>query len=109
MLAVASAALAAAPSPAPVATGTGTPYYDGMPPARFQGEVVEVVVYTNDVTPYCGTAPEGLEIIACTRDVKGTPVTVLPNPCAIGDEDWYARIACHEKGHALGWPGDHPQ
>ena len=103
----ASAALLAAPSPTPVPIGQGTPYFDGMPPTRFQGEEVEIVVFTNDVSPYCGTAPKGLTVIACTKTVNGSPVTFLPNPCAIGDVDWYARIACHEKGHALGWTRSH--
>jgi hypothetical protein len=84
-----------------------TLYSDGTPPVRFQGEAAEVVVFVNDVEPYCGKAENpNYRIIACTGIKDGTPVTVLPNPCAFNDQ-YYAHIACHEKGHVLGWPATH--
>ena len=91
------------------ATGPGTPYYSGMPPVRYQGEGIAIVAFVDDVSPYCGTAPAGLVVLACTQSMKdGTPVIIMPNACLFGDVDAYARILCHERGHAAGWPSNHP-
>jgi len=32
---------------------------------------------------------------------------IAPNPCSFPDTDAYARILCHEIGHANGWPSTH--
>lgn len=98
--------IGAATPPIPPNVTNGTYVSSGTPPVRFQGEAVEVVIYVNDVAPYCGTAPKGYTILACTSMKNETPITVLPNPCAFNDE-FFAHLACHEKGHALGWPAYH--
>lgn len=104
-----AALLTAAPSvPQEVATGPNTPYFTGLPPAEFQSDNAQVVVFTSTVTRFCGEAPEGIRIIACSRTVNKTPVLFLPNPCLAGQTEYYARIACHELGHRNGWSGNHP-
>lgn len=74
--------------------------YAPRPPARFTGNgefKVQVVAQPS---------------VAC-RDRASTGCfglgwIILPNPC-----DWpaetYAQLFCHEKGHALGWPANHPE
>lgn len=91
----------------PVAQGT---INADMPPERFRGPNVVVTVYTDrtGIEENCGKAQPGFVIIACTRATpKGQPVIFLPDPCFIGDTDWYAKIVCHEKAHSLGWTADH--
>jgi len=78
----------------------------GWPPQRYMGEAAGLVGFVDDVGAYCGRAPEGYVILACASKEEG--VMVLPNPCAAEfREEKFARIACHEKGHWLGWPGTH--
>jgi hypothetical protein len=104
-----AALLTAAPS-TPIETGPGTRYFDGMPPARYDGTGAAIVVMVNDVATYCGEAPQGLTIIACTRRTEGgAPIIFMPNPSeAAAQGDFYARILAHELAHAQGWPGTHP-
>lgn len=105
-----AALLAAAPATPQVATGPGTPYFAGMPPARYDGTGAAIVVFTDDVTQFCGGAPEGLVIVACVRRTKeGAPFIFMPNPrpaAELGDP--YARILHHELAHVRGWEADHP-
>lgn len=109
LLALAAAALLSAPAAPPLETGSGTAYFDGMPPARYQGEAAAIVLFVQDVTQYCGTAPLGLSIIACARRTdKGVPVIIMPLPGAYANAgEVYARIITHEVGHVLGWGGEH--
>lgn len=79
----------------------------GMPPERFQGEAVAVTLFVNDVTQFCGKPPEGYRILACQKEVRGVDYIVLPNPCPLGDVEFFAKLACHEIAHARGWPGIH--
>ena len=86
--------------------------YAGPPPTRYyQGETAQITVYLNDVTDICGK-PENSNVtrFACVRMSKeGQPIMVLPNPCMYAAQEFYAMLACHEKAHVQGWPGDHPQ
>lgn len=89
----------------PTAAGT---INDGLPPTRFQGDNYATVIFTTNVELYCGTLPKPAQIIACRRQtVEGQNVIVLPNPCPLGDAEWFARIACHEMGHVSGWTAEH--
>ncbi|WPZ05474.1 hypothetical protein [Pelagerythrobacter marinus] len=84
------------------------PYFAGMPPERFQGEGVAIVMFADDVNDHCPLGvPAGYTLLGCAFQVEGTPVLVLPNPCPMGDVELFARIACHELGHRNGWSGGH--
>lgn len=86
-----------------------TKWFAGMPPDRFQGDNKAIVVFTSDVPGQCGVkTPDGINLIAChARTPDGGSIIALPNPCQFGEWDWYARVACHEIGHAAGWPSFH--
>lgn len=89
----------------------GTPNAD-MPPLRFQGDSVSVVVFTSQagIEEYCGKATPGFVMIACHREAKnGASIIFMPNPCPVGELDYYAKIMCHENGHSLGWTANHEQ
>lgn len=106
-----AALLTAAPSTS-VETGPGTPYFDGMPPARYDGNVAAIVVMVDDVAPYCGPPPpEGLQIVACARRLKdGSPIIFAPNPRPYAEAgDRYAQIMLHEGAHVAGWSGNHEE
>lgn len=93
--------------PAPVHTGTVS---SDMPPFRFRGSSVSIVVFTDraGIDENCGVAAPGNIIIACHRQTdKGVNVIFMPNPCLVGDVEFYAKIQCHENAHANGWSGDH--
>jgi hypothetical protein len=99
----------AAPSE-PVETGPGTPHYAGLPPERFWQEDVAIVVFVNDVTEYCGTAPPGLVMLACMKKQDGQEFIVMPHPVSAGlAGDPYARVMAHELGHHAGWSGKHEE
>ena len=86
-----------------------TPYSTSAPPLRFQGDSLAMVYFTSDVEAVCGPSDPGTKIIACTQPLKkGGHLVTLPNPCLWADSEFFARIACHEAGHVLGWPGNHP-
>ena len=91
-----------------------TLWSDDTPPARFQGEAMATVLYLDParLQDVCGSAvgqvPAGMRILACTyRGESGTWTTVLPNPCPAAAYGGFAQIACHEKGHTLGWTAMH--
>lgn len=88
------------------ATGIGTAVYSGMPPERFQGDKVAVVFFTSDVESLCGTNPP-YQILACHKRIKDTSYIVLPNPCPHGRTEYFAKLACHELGHANLWGRNH--
>lgn len=75
-----------------------------QPPAEFQGEATVVVHFVGDVDTICrqqgATAPEGWTIYGCHRSGE----VWFPLPC--NRAEWFADLACHEAGHALGW--SHP-
>lgn len=92
-------------------SATGSVHDAGPPPPQYMAQAAGLVVFANDVTEFCGPAPEGMRKLGCFLTFKdGSQLVVLPNPCAPAfDGELFARIACHEKGHALGWSGVHPR
>lgn len=79
-----------------------------VPPVRFRGEAASVVIFANDVTQFCNTPPRpGYVLLGCQFERNGVPIIVVPNPCVLADRELYARIACHEKAHSIGWSGEH--
>ena len=102
------AALAGAAA-ATLLAANSSPYNDGRPPARFQGDV-NVAMDIRDhagVAKECqalfGTPPQGMKTNACYTGRK----LIMPNPCSIPQTDAYAHMLCHEIGHANGWPSTH--
>lgn len=84
--------------------------HDGMPPARFRGDVVATqVTFTASVGKACAAA--GLQSIADTQTVacevigNGRREIIIGNPCK--GSGAYARDLCHAVGHLNGWPKDH--
>jgi hypothetical protein len=90
--------------------GCSRPAHLERPPARFQGDRAVVALLTADPIAACrrigAVAPEGRVLVACEQN----NVLVLLNPCLIppGEDEW-ADDACHELGHAGGWPANHPR
>ena len=81
-----------------------------MPPERFRGNSVSVMVFTDGkgIAENCGEATPGFVIIACHRETKnGVSVIFMPNPCPVGDLERYAKILCHENAHNQGWSAEH--
>lgn len=81
-----------------------------MPPERYRGNSVAVVVFTDreGIEAMCGKAEQGSVIIACHQRTKeGVSVITMPNPCALGNSEFYAKIACHEAAHGQGWGREH--
>lgn len=94
-------------------TGPGTPYYDGLPPARYSGPatVTLKIVEPRRLEESCGRleTPENLTLLGCARtDWLGRRYIVIPDTCSDGACDKTARIIAHEVGHVLGWRSDHP-
>ena len=79
--------------------------YDGLPPARFDKPHKMQVVYGR--VDECGkpNVPDhpNAYFEACVRH----GVTFLPDPCAYGERETFARLACHEAAHVRGWPATH--
>lgn len=93
----------------PVAMGTVN---SGLPPERFRGNAAALVYFTDrtGVEQLCGTAEPPNIMIACKRSFAGDGVIVImPNPCLIGEAEFFAKIMCHEMGHVQGWGGNHEQ
>ncbi len=92
-----------------------TLYSSDTPPARFQGEGMAVVLYLDPerLQATCQRIfgqppPAGMRFLGCSYLGDGwTWTTVLPNPCAVAAAEPFAQIACHEKGHTLGWSAMH--
>lgn len=96
---LAAAAIAAAPS-----------YYSNqIPPQRFQHDTAVQLQLSgqNGIDRAChkafGAPPAGMKTDACEIDGR----VFAPNPCAFPQSDAYARLLCHEIGHANGWPASH--
>lgn len=73
-----------------------------QPPPGKRGDAVALPVYFTDqagIDYLCGGKDQ---FIACAQ--IGGGIMVLPNPCQprfAGES--FAAVACHEKGHILGW------
>lgn len=82
--------------------------YDGMPPARFQASAEMHVKYVPDPNTEgaCGISSTG-RFAACVRGPMNNRIVYLPNPCALGDIEQFARLTCHEMAHVNGWPINH--
>ena len=93
----------------PTAVQYHGPNFDGMPPARYWGDfLLEHTLYTMEVAKYCGKAPDGFVVLACvTTADNGERYKIMPNPCFLGDVDFYARLECHENAHLRGWSSNH--
>lgn len=79
----------------------------GIPPEQYQADAGVFTFYVADVSKVCGERP-GATIYACSGTKNAARIMVLPNPCQYAKDEWFARLACHERGHHLGWPADHP-
>lgn len=73
------------------------------PPPQFRGDVATRIEFV---------APERVSLRCIERGVPflanactGQGLMTMPNPC--GFSDAYAKIACHEMGHANGWDTAH--
>lgn len=90
--------------------GNATPYFDGRPPAQLQHDNVVTMEFAgqsriNDVcNAQFGAPPAGMQTQACATAGKRL---IMPNPCAFPESETYARLLCHELGHANGWPPTH--
>jgi hypothetical protein len=76
------------------------------PPDEYKGDNAAVVIFTDvaGVQSICHDAAEpGKAIVGCSGIKDGTPIIVLPNPCGMRPEDFYAGITCHELAHVNGW------
>ena len=101
----------AAAVPLASATPLERTHYDGMPPARYQAEGAALVLFVDDVRPYCNVpVAEGYTLIACAGERDGVPIIVMPHPAyaaSLGDP--YAVVMWHELAHTQGWSGSHPE
>lgn len=95
-------------APTPKASGWFQAYEVPLPPERMRGSAVAGAVFFTDqgmIDLLCGGHDY---VVACTDTVSG--VMILPNPCQprfAGES--YAALACHEKGHVLGWTAWHEE
>jgi hypothetical protein len=93
-----------------VALGGCAATYVPRPPPAYQGEARTMASFVDGarVDPLCraagGVRAEHQRIAGCA-----TPEgLVLPHPCQWAAGDEYADLLCHEVGHLLGWPANHP-
>jgi hypothetical protein len=83
-------------------------YTNQSPPQRFQRDTtVQLQITGQDgIDRAChkafGAPPPGMKTDACEIDGR----VIAPNPCSF-PADPYARLLCHEIGHANGWPASH--
>ena len=84
-------------------------YTDQTPPERFRRDTTVRLQITGQdgINQAChkafGPPPPGMKTDACEIDGR----VIAPNPCAFPASDAYARLLCHEIGHANGWPASH--
>ena len=104
----AAIALLALTAAAPAVPQHG-PNFDGMPPERYNGDFLyEHTIYTMDISRFCGPNEPGYITLACVATAdNGQKYKIMPNPCALGDVDFYARLECHENAHLRGWSANH--
>ncbi len=94
---------------AALAPGEPTRFSDGRPPERFQGntsvrlEVTDQAGIERACHPLFGAPPAGMQTQACQTGDR----VIAPNPCTFPQTETYARLLCHELGHANGWASTH--
>ena len=86
--------------------------YDGLPPARFRGDIDARIKFVSNIEAACYEAGlkriPGTNVNACTVQ-KGNEFTIIyPNPC-IKKRTTSTSMSdlCHEIGHVNGWPPSH--
>jgi hypothetical protein len=75
------------------------------PPSEYTKNRIVEVQFVNSPSMYPGCEPSpGFTTRGCYRfDLERM---IMPNPCFY-PKDYYARVLCHELGHANGW--SHPK
>lgn len=80
---------------------------DFWPPDQFRKDNASITLFldVNGVAKLCGVpAADHKSILGCAITAKDkVPIVVLPNPCLMQKDDFYAAIACHELAHINGW------
>ena len=76
-----------------------------LPPKEYRGDARMQVHFTDHAQSLCSIVKAKAGSIACAG--VGSDWAIMPNPCAWRDP--YARMMCHELGHANGWNADHPR
>lgn len=80
-----------------------------LPPEKYQGPGAAYVGMSDRYALSCGIKEEeGQSLKGCYFKMGDNHMIMMPNPCDYKHEE-YASWLCHEKGHALGWPADHPR
>lgn len=78
-----------------------------IPRLKYRGmSKIEVpIIFVQDAD-----SPEGCGLYDTTGVIACSPPNprkiVMPNPCQYPEQD-YARVLCHELGHARGWNSEH--
>jgi hypothetical protein len=95
-----------------VAALYGSIYDHSPPPERYRGDIQVTVRFESESkvesdceTDGAGRPPPGQHWGGCKLR---NGIVVLPNPCLAPLESDWRLTACHEIGHANGWPKDHP-
>jgi len=76
-----------------------------LPPKQYRDDIRVQVRFTESAQAMCGIIKAPAGSIACAP--VGGDLIIAPNPCAWRDP--YAKMMCHELGHANGWKADHPK
>lgn len=76
-----------------------------LPPNRYRDDIRVQVRFTESAQAMCGIIKAPAGSIACAP--VGGDLIIAPNPCAWRDP--YAKLMCHEIGHANGWGAEHPR
>lgn len=74
-----------------------------LPPKQYRGDATLKVDFTRHASTLCSIVKAEPGSIACAG--IGSDWAIMPNPC--GWSDPYARMMCHEIGHANGWGAEH--
>lgn len=98
---IAAAAMVAAAAP-------NQTNHEGRAPHAYRADATVTVVFTRNVQRECeaiGLRGDHNMTKACSYTVGGKTTIIMPNPCP--ERGDYAKLMCHEIGHANGWPADH--
>lgn len=79
------------------------------PPARFQHNTIVPVQFADQSTMGITCAKRGGASMLASMACSSTDLMSVPNPCTVANGGWYARMMCHELGHANGWAAGHPR